>query len=143
MEPAQHRATHLVEVTAAKIWLSRKDGGRYRDNQIWKHDPLGRLVLVAWPHLCLSAATRKAATSRLHLWEMVEVKIRLSSLKQVCPPGKSERPIRRQSTMRPPQKHGLQFATGSPLTGDQASSRSHRPSLYAIHIPFRRAGGTS
>jgi hypothetical protein len=42
-----------------------------------KHDPLGHLVLVACPHLCLTAATRKTVTSRLHLWEMVEVQIRL------------------------------------------------------------------
>ena len=70
-----------------KIWLSRKDDGRYRDNQIWKHGPSGRLVLVACPHLCLSAATRKDVTSRLHLWEMVEVQIRLIKSGYLGPRG--------------------------------------------------------
>lgn len=53
---------------AVGLWQAL--GTASQENQLWLHLPCGRLVLAAFPSVCLSAQFRD--TGQVHLWERVE-----------------------------------------------------------------------
>mmetsp|Transcript_155563 Transcript_155563/g.274721 ORF Transcript_155563/g.274721 Transcript_155563/m.274721 type:complete len:766 (-) Transcript_155563:117-2414(-) len=67
VDVAENRLGHGVKVA---LWKVLSTGSH--EHQLWLHLPCGRLVLAAFPGLCLSAVS--SASQDVHLWKRVETK---------------------------------------------------------------------
>lgn len=74
-----HLSPGCLDVDLRKVLLNFVRGRRvqifitaiFRENQLWRHLPCGRIVLDAFPQLCLSAA-QNHNNAHIHIWYKTE-----------------------------------------------------------------------